>query len=133
VSNVAARPNRLFAEARGYLALLLLALYPLARCALAVLALAQWIGVAGALALVLVLAAGRATVLIQLAACIALVRVAHWPAWVAVIAVAPRLVLILPGLINTWLASRRHPRPPWSPSAMSEPRAVMRASDLPSA
>jgi len=37
----------------------------------------------------------------------------HWPLPLAVIVSAPRLVLMLPGLISTFLASRRHPRPRW--------------------
>jgi hypothetical protein len=36
------------------------------------------------------------------------------PLLVALIVAAPRLVLMLPGLISTFLASRRHPRPRWS-------------------
>jgi hypothetical protein len=27
----------------------------------------------------------------------------------------PRVILILPGLVSTWLANRRHPRARWSP------------------
>jgi hypothetical protein len=38
----------------------------------------------------------------------------HWPLLVALIVAAPRLVLMLPGLMSTFLASRRHPRPRWS-------------------
>ena len=38
----------------------------------------------------------------------------HWPVLLALIVAAPRLVLMLPGLISTFLASRRHPRPRWS-------------------
>src|SRR5579864_6719278 len=115
MSSAAARSNDFLALARGYLSLMLLALYWLARCGLAALALAQWIGAAWALAVVLIVVAARWTVLIQLAACIALVRIAHWPAWAAVIAVAPRLILVLPGLFTTWRASWRHPRARWSP------------------
>jgi len=32
----------------------------------------------------------------------------------ALIVAAPRLILVLPGLISTFLASRRHPRARWS-------------------
>jgi hypothetical protein len=38
----------------------------------------------------------------------------HWPPALAVIVAAPRLILVLPGLISTFLASRRHPRARWS-------------------
>jgi hypothetical protein len=133
VSDTTPSTDESVARARGYIALLLLVLYRLARYALAGLALAQWIGTAWALLVMLLVAAVRWTVLIQLGACIALVRIAHWPLFAAVLAVAPRLLLVLPGLINTWLASMRHPRPRWSAADPNGPRAAIRASNLPSA
>jgi hypothetical protein len=39
----------------------------------------------------------------------------HWSLLPALLLAAPRLFLMLPGLISTFLASRRHPRPRWSP------------------
>jgi hypothetical protein len=36
-----------------------------------------------------------------------------WPWVVALVLAAPRLWLVLPGLISTLLARRRHPRPLW--------------------
>jgi hypothetical protein len=37
----------------------------------------------------------------------------HWPWFAAALLVAPRLPLLLPGLLSTLLASWRHPRPSW--------------------
>jgi hypothetical protein len=38
----------------------------------------------------------------------------HWPFAAALVIATPRLFLMLPGLIATFLASKRHPRPRWA-------------------
>jgi hypothetical protein len=38
----------------------------------------------------------------------------HWPVVLALFLAAPRAFLVLPGLIATFLANRRHPRARWS-------------------
>lgn len=103
------------AVARTWLVLLLIGTYRLGRCAVALVGLTHWLGVPWASALVLLAVLLRWTVLLQIGAALTLVTLWHWPALLAVTAVAPRLVTILPGLIRTWGASRRHPRPRWSP------------------
>jgi hypothetical protein len=96
--------------------LLLLALG--AFCALrlwiAVLALAQVIGVAWAIALAVALLLSGALVPLQIAVFFGALMLWHWPLALALIVAAPRLILVLPGLISTFLAARRHPRPRWS-------------------
>jgi len=104
------------AVARTWLVLLLIAAYRLGRCAVAVVGLTHWLGLPWASALVLLAVLLRGPLLLQIGAALTLVALWHWPALLAVIAVAPRLVTILPGLIRTWGASRRHPRPRWSPA-----------------
>jgi hypothetical protein len=103
------------AVARTWLVLLLIATYRLGRCVVVFAGLTHWLGAPWASALVLLVVLLRWTVLLQIGAALTLVTLWHWPALLAVIAVAPRLVTILPGLIRTWGASRRHPRPRWSP------------------
>ena len=103
------------AVARTWLVLLLIAAYRLGRCAVAFVGLTHWLGVPWASALVLLAVLLRWKVLLQILVVLTLVTLWHWPALLAVIAVAPRLVTILPGLLRTWGASRRHPRPRWSP------------------
>jgi len=41
------------------------------------------------------------------------INLLHWPWLVALILAAPRLFTILPGLLATQIARRRHPRPLW--------------------
>jgi len=104
----------LFAVARTALVLLLIGTYRLGRCAVVLVGVAHWLGAPGASALVLLAVLLRWNVLLQIGAALTLVTLWHWPASLAVIAVAPRLISMLPGLIRTWGASRRHPRPRWS-------------------
>lgn len=81
-----------------------------------------WFGIAGlaqilgqgwaVLSVALLLACGWLLPL-QIAAFFGAWAVWHWPAPAAVIVAAPRLVLVLPGLVSTLLARWRHPRPRW--------------------
>jgi hypothetical protein len=91
-----------------------LAALRVARVWAAVLGLAQFLGLPGAVIVITAVVLSDATVLVRLCAVMGAVMVWHWPVAVAVIFAAPRLVLVLPGLISTWLADRRHPRPSWS-------------------
>ncbi|HWG78059.1 MAG TPA: hypothetical protein VN660_14875 [Steroidobacteraceae bacterium] len=102
------------AQMRGLLVLLALWLYRLGRCVLAGIGLASLVGPLAAAILVLFCAALELQWALRLLAAFALWRLWHWPVWAAVLAAAPRLVLILPGLITTGLARWRHPRPRWS-------------------
>jgi hypothetical protein len=101
------------AAGRTSLAVLLLVLYPLGRCAVAAVGLMHWLGAGWGSAALLVAVCLRWTVLWQLAALLTLVRLWHWPILAALPCVAPRLVLVLPGLVSSWLATLRHPRPRW--------------------
>jgi hypothetical protein len=92
-----------------------LAAFALLRVWIAVLGLAQLIGVAWALVLTVALLLAGLMLPLRIAVFFGALAVWHWPALLALILAAPRLVLMLPGLISTFLASRRHPRPRWSP------------------
>lgn len=91
-----------------------LAAFALLRVWIAVLGLAQLIGVAWALVLTVALLLAGLMLPLRIAVFFGALAVWHWPALLALILAAPRLVLMLPGLISTFLASRRHPRPRWS-------------------
>ncbi|HEX4051261.1 MAG TPA: hypothetical protein VHY19_10315 [Steroidobacteraceae bacterium] len=101
------------AHFRGLSVLVLCWLYRLGRCVVAGLGLAALIGPALAAGAVLLCAGLRLQWGLRILAAFALWRLWHWPVWVAVPAAAPRLLLMLPGLITTWLARLRHPRPRW--------------------
>jgi hypothetical protein len=79
-----------------------------------VLGLAQVIGVGWAIAVVLGLLLWGFLLPLQIAVFFGALLVWHWPLLLALVVAAPRLVLMLPGLISTFLAARRHPRPRWS-------------------
>jgi hypothetical protein len=91
-----------------------LAVFVLLRIWLAVLALAALVGQAWAIVLVAVLLLCGLMLPLRIAVFFGALTVWHWPVLVALIVAAPRLLLMLPGLISTFLASRRHPRPRWS-------------------
>lgn len=94
--------------------LLALVAFTLLRVWLSVLGLAEVIGLPWAI----VAAAGLLLLGLRLPLRIAVffgaVAAWHWPAALALLVAAPRLLLVLPGLISTYLAGRRHPRPRWS-------------------
>lgn len=112
------------AVGRTWLVLLLIGGYRLARCAVAFIGAAQWLGAPWAGVVVLLVVFARWTVLLQIGAALALIAYWHWPALLALIAVAPRVVGILPGLIRTWGASVRHPRPRWNAPAQTDDAAI---------
>jgi hypothetical protein len=94
--------------------LALLAALSALRLWLATLGLAQLIGVEWALALALGLLLMGFVLPPQIAIFCGALLVWHWPPLLALMVAAPRLLLMLPGLISTFLAGRRHPRPRWS-------------------
>lgn len=104
------------AVVRTWLVLLLIGAYRLGRCAVALIGLTHWLGAPAGIGLVLLAVLLRWRVALQIAAAVAMVALWRWPAWAALLAAAPRLLTILPGLIRTWGASLRHPRPRWSPA-----------------
>jgi hypothetical protein len=89
----------------------------------------HWFGLPWAAILVLLAACARWTVLLQLGAALTLIRWWHWPAVLALVAVAPRAITMLPGLIRTFGASVRHPRPRWSPPTQVDGAAVAARAD----
>jgi hypothetical protein len=96
------------------LGLAALAAFALMRVWIGILALAQLVGLPWAIGLVVVLLLSGWMLPLRIAVFFGALWVWHWPALVALIVAAPRLFLMLPGLISTFLASRRHPRPRWS-------------------
>jgi hypothetical protein len=98
-----------------------------ARVWVAVLGLGQFLGLPGAAIVIAAVVLIDATVLVRLCALMGAVMVWHWPVAAAVIFAAPRLVLVLPGLVSTWLADRRHPRPNWP--SLDAPRLPGRGPD----
>jgi MFS family permease len=91
-----------------------LAAFFVLRIWIGMLGLVQLIGVGWAVALAAGLLLAGFLLPLRLAVVYGAVTVWHWPLLLAVILAAPRLILVLPGLISTFLASRRHPRPRWS-------------------
>ena len=79
-----------------------------------VLGLAQLVGLVWAIALALGLLLAGWLPGLQVAVFFGALMVWHWPLPLALLLAAPRLILMLPGLISTFLASRRHPRARWS-------------------
>ncbi|HEX4376472.1 MAG TPA: hypothetical protein VHZ99_04905 [Steroidobacteraceae bacterium] len=77
-------------------------------------ALAVPFTLAGAVVTVAILVLSRSFRALQLAALVGLIWIWRLPVLVAVLLAVPRIVLILPGLVATWLAGRRHPRLRWS-------------------
>jgi hypothetical protein len=94
--------------------LALLAAVSVLRLWLATLGLAQLIAVHWAIALALGLLLTGILWPLQIAVFCGALLVWHWPPLLALVVAAPRLILMLPGLISTFLAGRRHPRPRWS-------------------
>jgi hypothetical protein len=91
-----------------------LAAFVLMRAWLGVLALAQLVGLGWAIVLAVALLLSGFMLPLRIAVFFGALVLWHWPLLVALIVAAPRLVLMLPGLMSTFLASRRHPRPRWS-------------------
>jgi hypothetical protein len=91
-----------------------LAAFVLMRIWIAALGLETLVGPAWAVVLVALLLLSGLMLPLRIAVFFGALAVWHWPVLLALIVAAPRLVLMLPGLISTFLASRRHPRPRWS-------------------
>ncbi len=91
-----------------------LAAFMLIRIWIGVLGLAQLVGAAWAIVAAALLLLSGLKLALRIAVFFGALAVLHWPVLVALIVAAPRLLLMLPGLISTFLASRRHPRPRWS-------------------
>jgi hypothetical protein len=91
-----------------------LAACTLLRLWLAVLALAVAVGTAWAIVATLALLLAGLLWPLRMAVFFGALVLWHWPLPAALVIAAPRLVLMLPGLIATLLASKRHPRPRWS-------------------
>jgi hypothetical protein len=91
-----------------------LAAFVLMRGWIGVLGLGALVGPGWAIVLVAVLLLSGLMLPLRIAVLFGALAVWHWPLLLALIVAAPRLVLMLPGLISTFLASRRHPRPRWS-------------------
>jgi hypothetical protein len=91
-----------------------LAAFELLRVWLGVLALAQLVGAGWAIVLAVALLLSGWMLPLRIAVFFGALALWHWPLLAALIVAAPRLVLMLPGLISTYLASRRHPRARWS-------------------
>jgi hypothetical protein len=119
-----------FAAVRTWLVLALIGAYRLTRCAVVWVGAAHALGAPWASALVLLAACARWTVLLQIGAAATLIALWGWPAPLALIIVAPRLITVLPGLIRTWGASVRHPRPRWSHAARADDNALPAGADL---
>jgi hypothetical protein len=79
-----------------------------------VLGLAQFTGLGWAIALALALLLCGWLPVLHIAVFFGALMVWHWPVLLALLLAAPRLLLVLPGLISTFLAGRRHPRARWS-------------------
>ena len=68
----------------------------------------------GAVLVTAILLASGSFPALQLAALIGAIWIWHLPVLLALILAVPRAFLVLPGLISTYLARRRHPRLRWS-------------------
>ena len=90
-----------------------LAAFGVLRIWIGVLGLAQLIGMDWAVVLAAGLLLCGLLLPLRIAVVYGAVTVWHWPLLLALILAAPRLILVLPGLISTFLAARRHPRPRW--------------------
>jgi hypothetical protein len=99
--------------ARRILSLTLLAAITLLRLWLCVLGLALLVGNVAAGALTIALLLLRILLPLRVALLVGAVAVLHWPYLLAAVLAAPRLLLMLPGLIAAGLAHMRHPRPRW--------------------
>ena len=95
----------------GYPALLLFGVSWLWAC---VAGLGYGVGTGWALLLVGVLLWLRLFVPLQVAALFGAIAVWHLPLVLALLLAAPRVFLMLPGIISTHLANLRHPRVRWS-------------------
>jgi hypothetical protein len=94
-------------------ALAALAVFRLGRVVLGTIGLWQLLGPAWAVAGLALLILLRLTILIRIGVVLAAAYLWALPWIVALLLSAPRVPLMLPGLISTALARLRHPRPVW--------------------
>lgn len=94
--------------------LLALAGFNLLRLWIGVLGLAHAIGLGWGIAVALAVLLSGWLLPLQIAVFLGALMLWHWPLPLALLLAAPRLLLMLPGLVATFLASRRHPRPRWN-------------------
>jgi len=78
------------------------------------LGLATGVGMVWALCITAALLWLRLFRLLQLSVFLGAMAIWHLPILIALVLAVPRAFLMLPGLVSTYLASRRHPRPRWS-------------------
>jgi hypothetical protein len=71
------------------------------------------VNIGGAVLIAATIAWLRQIWLLQIAAFLGALLVWRWPFLLALLLAAPRALLVLPGLVSTYLANRRHPRTPW--------------------
>lgn len=87
----------------------------LAWVALAAFTLTHALGLPAALAILAVSALLRLAWPLQLSVLLGAWLLWHWPWPLALLLAAPRLLLVLPGLIAWWLARHRRPPALWAP------------------
>jgi len=98
--------------------LILLAAFRLSRAVIGTVGLEHDLGLLCAVLGAASLALFRFTLPIRVGAILGLIGLWGWPWYAALLFAAPRLLLLLPGLISSAIAKRRHPRPLWpSPTA----------------
>jgi len=90
-----------------------LAAFRAMRFVIGVIGLQQQLGVTCAVIGAACLLLLRFTPPIRIGAFLAAMSLWRWPWYAALILAAPRVLLVLPGLVSTFLAERRHPRPIW--------------------
>jgi len=98
---------------------LCLILFLVARAAAALLGLVQAIGPIWGVAAAVTLLWLRCLRALQITIFLGALTVWHWPALLALFLAAPRAFLVLPGLIATFLANRRHPRARWPSTSVT--------------
>ncbi|HEY1726588.1 MAG TPA: hypothetical protein VGF89_14290 [Steroidobacteraceae bacterium] len=99
--------------ARRIISLALLAAVTILRLWLCVLGWALLVGNVAAVAITAALLLLRMLLPLRIALLVGAVAVLHWSYLLAVVLAAPRLLLMLPGLIAALLARWRHPRARW--------------------
>jgi len=96
--------------------LLAVAAFRLTRAVIGTIGLQHELGLPWALLALACLVLFRLALPIRIGAFIALMSLWGWPWYAALLFAAPRLPMMLPGLLSSALARYRHPRPLW-PSA----------------
>jgi hypothetical protein len=111
-------PHARVAPIRGVLAMACLAgvaALRIARFAIALFGLAHECGPLSACLFGIAVIALPLRLPVRIGAFLTALLIWHWPALAALLLAAPRLLLMLPGLIATALSTLRHPPPRWPP------------------